>query len=106
LNKPKPVIKRIQFSKKEQDDIDSMLIGKPTVLAVKFWEKAGWTIEQKKQWFSPIQLKDRKRKVCIKYKIGVCHNCGELPVYKVSYPHDGVNLVEYYCNEHLPGDLK
>jgi hypothetical protein len=95
--KPKPTISTITFTKEEQEDIDSMLIGSPTVLAEKYFEKNGWTMEQKKQWFTPAQVRERRRQVYTKYKIGVCHLCAELPAYKVIYPYDGVNLVEYYC---------
>ncbi len=105
IEKPKPIIEKITFTKEEQEDIDSMLIGKPAINAIKYWEKNGMNIEQRKRWFTPIQLKDRRRKVVNKYKIGLCHNCQELPDYKVSYGYgdkdQSVSLVEYYCEKHL-----
>ncbi len=61
--KPKPKIEKITFTKEEQQDIDSILIGQPTVLAVKYWEKNGWTIEQKKKWFTPTQVREKKKSV-------------------------------------------
>jgi hypothetical protein len=99
--KTEPVIENIHFTEEELEDINCMLIGKPPASILKWWEKKGMDIEQRKKWYTPVQVKDRYRRVQQKYKIGLCHTCRELPNYKFSYPYDGVTLVEYYCEKHF-----
>jgi hypothetical protein len=49
----------------------------------------------------PTQLRERFKIIQRKYKIGLCHICQDLPLYKVLYKMDGINLVEYFCEKHM-----
>jgi hypothetical protein len=99
--KPVPEIVKLEFPKEDQDYIDAMIAGKPTQKLVNYWTKKGLNVQYKTKWYTCPVLKDRLRTIQIKYQIGMCHICQSMPLYKLIWKLDGINLVEYYCQEHL-----
>ena len=59
-------------------------------------------VEQRQKWYTPPQLRKRIKIIQRKYKIGLCHICRDLPLYKLEFRMDGITLVEYWCEKHLP----
>lgn len=89
--KPKPTIEKLLFTKEEQEEIDNILTGKPSKSLIHWWEKKGLDIEERKKWYTPSQLYHRKRDICQRYKIGLCHVCQELPVCRIQrYMHNRI----------------
>lgn len=99
--KPKPEIQKIEFPKEDQDYIDAMLEGKPAPNVIKYWTEKGMNIQHKTKWYTSPTLHNRLRTIQQKYKIGVCHICQKLPLWKVVYKMDGITLVEYWCEKHF-----
>jgi hypothetical protein len=101
LNKPDPIIEKIEFSKEDQEFIDSILSGKPSPATIQRWKNAGMNIEHKLKWYISIPQKERMLRIRQKFKIGSCRICRNFPLWKVSYHMDGINLVEWYCEKHM-----
>ena len=103
IDKPVPILQRLEFSQEDQDYINSMLEGNPSPRILRYWQRTGKNVEQHNKHYRPPQLKERKRVLSHKYQISMCCRCHEFPSVKLIYKLDGVNLVEYYCQDHLPG---
>jgi hypothetical protein len=73
--------------------------GKPSAQIIKYWQKKGLDVSHKTKWYTPVQLKERKRKISQKYKISMCCLCHDMPSIKLIWKLDGINRVEYYCND-------
>ena len=58
-------------------------------------------LKKHNKYYRPPQLKERKRQLSQKYKVSKCCRCHEFPSVKLTYKLDGINLVEYYCQDHL-----
>ena len=103
IDKPVPIVQRLEFSQEDQDYINSMLEGNPSPRVVRYWQRSGHNMERHNKRYMPPQLKERRRVLSHKYQISMCCRCHEFPSVKLIYKLDGVNLVEYYCQDHLPG---
>ena len=79
-----------------------MLERKPSTQVVSYWQRTGKDIKKHNKYYMPPQLKERKRQLSQKYKVSKCCRCHEFPSVKLTYKLDGINLVEYYCQDHLP----
>lgn len=88
--KPRPIIQKITFTKEDQEDIKSILEGKPN----KYTKGRTPASPQHKMYIL-------KRK----YYGNFCHLCSKFPDYKVTYNYDGATLVERYCEQHLPKEF-
>jgi hypothetical protein len=103
---PKPNIERIEFSGEDKQYIDAMIEGVPTPRLLKYWTNKGVNIEHHIKWYTPPQVKESMRTLSQRYKISMCQICRSFPSYKVIFKMHGINLVEYFCSEHLPNELE
>jgi hypothetical protein len=101
LNKPDPIIEKIEFSKEDQESIDAILSGKPSAKTIQRWKDAGFNIEHRIKWYISIPQKERMLRIRQKYKISGCHVCQQFPLYKVLYKLPDITLVEYWCEKHF-----
>jgi hypothetical protein len=96
------VIEKIEFSEQDKQFIADILAGKPTAKSLKYWESKGMDVEYHTKRYRPTHPSNRLKIIRAKYKIGVCHKCGNLGDYKVLNKMPDITLVEYWCDEHLP----
>ena len=68
---------------------------------MEYWRSKGMDIEHKLKWYIPVKPRERMLRIRQKYKISGCHVCQCFPLYKVLYKLPDINLVEYYCSEHM-----
>jgi hypothetical protein len=87
--KPKPIIQKITFTEQQQQEINDLLERKPTQSTSKY---------ARGRLPSHNYVKERLKRY---YYHGSCA-CGKLPDYKVIYQYDGIQLIEHYCEDHLP----
>ena len=96
-NKP-DVTEKIVLPKEEMDQINDILEGKPGANVIKYWKKKGMDVSQKTKWYTPTQIKERKRRISQQYKISICAVCQAFPAFKLIWKYDGINRIEYFCD--------
>ena len=74
MSRSEPKIKEIKITKKELDEITSLL------------KRSGSTTES-------------KNRIIKKYAGGVCMNCGNVPHKMLIHDADGATVIERYCNK-------
>lgn len=94
----KPVIKKIEFTKEEQEEIDKINKGIPFPKVRTVTNKNGYTYEYtSNRRFTYETARKRLREL---YS-GICSSCGAWPSYIVSRDvgdkHQGAKLIERYC---------
>jgi hypothetical protein len=104
MNKPKPVVTKIEFTKEQLEDIEALHNNKPTKEQIERHAKLKRASDTE-TWIRNRGHVPRKyiHEVLKKqfYK-GLCHKCQAYPTYKVTHDRDGATLVEYWCDKHLP----
>ena len=98
LNMKPDIIEKIKLPKDQMDEINSILEGKPGPNIIKYWQRKGMDVSQKTKWYTPVQTKERMRRISQKYKISSCHYCHGFSAWKLIWKKDGINLVEFYCD--------
>jgi len=102
IDKPKPIIQKLEFTEEQKEDIKNILLGCPT------------DVQKQKAKERGVPLKFNPHKGCVegriyivkkKYKIGECQICRELSDYKLTYQFDGASLREWYCSKHFPSEV-
>jgi hypothetical protein len=58
-------------------------------------------VSHKEKYYIPPQVRESFRILQHKYKVGLCHICMSFALYKVLYKLPDINVVEYYCSEHV-----
>jgi hypothetical protein len=101
LNKPDPIIEKIEFSKEDQEFIDAILEGRPSPATIQRWKDASVDIKYRMKHYIPITPKERMLRIRQKFKISGCHVCQQFPLYKVLYKLPDITLVEYWCEKHF-----
>jgi hypothetical protein len=97
-NKP-DIVEKIVLSKEEMDQVNDILEGKPGVNVIKYWKKKGMDVSQKTKWYTPTQIKERKRILSAQYNIRMCSICNNFPSVRLIWKTDGVQILQYYCND-------
>jgi hypothetical protein len=94
----KPIIKKIEFSKEELDEIDNIKKGQAVPKTKTVTNKNGYTYDITSNKKFSFHL-GRKRLAAL-YG-GICTSCGNWPEYKILYDRSskeqGAKLVERYC---------
>ena len=94
----KPVIKKIEFTKEELDEIDKIKKGEPMPKTKIITNKEGRSYEYTTNKRFSYEV-GRKRLVEL-YK-GLCSSCGDYPAYRLSYDVgdniQAAKLIERYC---------
>jgi hypothetical protein len=93
-----PIIKKIEFTAEEQDEIDNIKKGQAVPKIKTVTNKRGYSYDiTTNRKFSFLT----RRKRLIKLFGGVCGTCGQWPEYKVSYDvgdkNQGAQLIQRYC---------
>jgi len=91
FDKPKPIITKIVITEEQQEDIKH-------ILETNGYGKKRLPSAQSGYAFRLIRAKY--------FNNGLCHNCGKFPSYKLSYRLEGITLLEFYCDAHLPDEFK
>ena len=105
FEKPTPIVEKIEFTPEEQEDINSLLEGRPVKETIQRYKEKGWDVEK---WIGhriPSTSKYRTDILKKKYYHGLCHVNQCWPNYKVTYILKGAKLIEYYCTAHLPSEF-
>ncbi len=94
----KPIIKKIKFTKEEQEEIDMISKGQPVPKTKIVTNKNGYSYQYtSNKRFTYETARKRLRKL---YS-GICSSCGAWPSYIVSRDvgdkHQGAQLIERYC---------
>jgi hypothetical protein len=103
----KPVVEKITFSKEDQEDIESIKVGKPTRHQIQRqlnWRGSDLDVDKWIKHRIPTTMMQRKDILKKKYFKGVCHVCQGWPSYKLLYNIQGAILKEFYCSEHIPSE--
>ena len=106
MNKPKPIIQKIDFGEYEQE-VKRLWDGEPPSSMVERWEKQGF---RPKHYYAGT-LKSRQARIqkLLGYgsnAVGLCSKCKNFNVYILKEQIDGAVLITRYCSDHLPEEHK